>query len=312
MIIQPGQTVADFSTFRPPDVLKAAGYVGWAGYADGTADEPRPSSKCISRPHVKELHDAILGGWLIYENSSTDATRASDDWAYGWERGYRAAGEARFHNYPKDVGYIVAADQDIYAGNVAEAVRFWQGFDAAYSLAFGGVTGVYGDYDLIDALSKLPGRKPVVYWQAAATWWSRLWHISRWIYRLHPLTHFRQYGDKFHIGVDHNVCLRACKAWGPPTPTTPTEDDDMPKIVRMTDGDPAQFVATGKQLTWITDHAERDALVFLGQATLDTDGAPFGWPRAALRNFTLIGDKPAAPSTITPAEFGAHVPAVKR
>ena len=282
MIILPGQTVADASSPKDPAVLKRCGYVAIARYWRNT-----------DAAEVARYHAAGLGVFLIHEWNATDADGGH---AKGLRYGLQARQAADRIDYPDDVGMIACADQDSTPANIDTHVAYMDGFGTTYRTA----QGCYGDRDLIDRV----GAGMAVNWQASAAWWSRLRIGSRWIYPNSPLAHFRQSGDKFHIGVDHNVCLRAVRAWGPPTIPTPTEDD-MPKVIRLDDGDPAQFVATGKQLTWITSRSERDALVFLGQAQLESDGTPFTWPRSALKHFVLVGPVPAKPSTVKATEFGA-------
>lgn len=82
-------------------------------------------------------------------------------------------------------------------------------------------------------------------------------------------------------------------------PTTPPEDD-MPgeaKFVRISDsgqvGDVAQFVLTGKIMTWITSAAEKQKLVFAEAAINDpATGTPFVIPRAELLTYILLGPQP--------------------
>lgn len=69
------------------------------------------------------------------------------------------------------------------------------------------------------------------------------------------------------------------------------------KFVRISDngqvGDVAQFIATGKTMSWIASPEEKAAHLFAGTAINNpATGAPFVVDRAALHNFILVGAQP--------------------
>lgn len=93
----------------------------------------------------------------------------------------------------------------------------------------------------------------------------------------------------------------------PPEVTEPTpEVDDMGKLFKCDDGDPAEFVVSGGCARWVRDPENRKALQFAG---LCASGAPNLCGRAFYKNLTLVGGVPqypanyAGPRTVA-ADFG--------
>lgn len=76
--------------------------------------------------------------------------------------------------------------------------------------------------------------------------------------------------------------------------THPTPEDIMAgeaKYVRPNDGDPKQFIISGKLAAWIVDGAEKAAHVVMGSA-IPTSGTPTLVDRGIFENFILVGPAP--------------------
>lgn len=210
--INPGEFVADALGNPDPVALAWHGYKAIAFYWKNT-----------DRAKLERYWAHGIGTWLIHEWYADDADG-------GYQRGYTYGKQARAAadkiGYPGDVAMICANDKDTTAPTLQTHIDYQRGFDAGY----GQTEGIYADRDVIEAI----GAGYPVNWQCGASWFSKLWVLGKWVYPNSQYAHFRQYGDKFGLGIDHNVCLRECFAWLPNSPDL-TEDDDMPTIYKFTD-----------------------------------------------------------------------------
>lgn len=91
------------------------------------------------------------------------------------------------------------------------------------------------------------------------------------------------------------------------TTPQPSQEDDMARIVRITDPagnwvSPEQFTISGGTIEWITSGERRAALIAAGAARLDANNVPFKLRRSELRWFRLVGTLMPG-STFAESEF---------
>lgn len=115
-------------------------------------------------------------------------------------------------------------------------------------------------------------------------------------------------GDVVHGRLPDVAAAWPVVASKPPVPPTPDpEEDDMAAtVIRVNDGDRAQFAVVGGMARWITSPDERQTLDFLGQTK---PGSLLPVNRADLKAFVLVGPAPdygslPGPYT-TAADFGS-------
>lgn len=214
LAIHPGEFAADAIGNPDPGALVWFGYKAIALYW-----------KDADAAKIARYHAAGLGVWLIQEWRADDA---DGGYQAGFAFGRQSRAAAEKVGYPPDVPMICANDKDTDPASLATHVAFQRGFDAGYAYA----AGIYADRDVIDSI----GAQYPLNWQCGSPWYSKLWWLGQWIYPNSQFAHFRQYGDKFGLGVDHNICLRECVAWLPNQPD-PLEDDDMATIYKFSDAD---------------------------------------------------------------------------
>lgn len=183
--------------FRPTNLsystLKMKGHKFIGRYIDGTVATAKPSAKCITKAELDAITAARLGIVFIFEKSTTRPIPGSVGQAQtnGFADGTAATNDMLFLGIPASTPIIVAAgDTDITASNLDQAVAYWQGFDSTCPHPL----GVYGDYDLLDALKA----SATILWQANARGWSNS--------RLHPSAHVIQ--TSTYNKYDGNLVLR--------------------------------------------------------------------------------------------------------
>lgn len=162
-------------------------------YIDGTISKGNPSWKATSVAEINGLYDAGLGFIPVFELTEKRPFpgTVSAATANGIADGKLAKNDLAILGYPSDGPVLCAAgDTDVTNLNVDQAVAYYKGFKSQLT----NPCGVYGDYDLIDALK---GICPIL-WQANAPGWSN--------FKIHPLAHVLQL--RTYLGYDPNIVLR--------------------------------------------------------------------------------------------------------
>lgn len=151
----------DYSAgFPGAAAIKQAGYAGavrYIGYPD--------RRKCTTGGELVDFRNNKIGMALVHESSA-------DDWRGGYGAGVTNGRKARDHAnrilFPADRPIYMAVDQDVVAsGEFATMIEYLRG--AGASLGGPGVTGVYGEADVVDR-ARAAGVASW-FWQTAA--WSR-------------------------------------------------------------------------------------------------------------------------------------------
>jgi peptidoglycan hydrolase-like protein with peptidoglycan-binding domain len=189
------------------DSLKTKGHKFIARYINGTAHTSKPSYKCINKTEMSQILASGLGLILIFEKTATRAIPGSIALAkqYGIQDATEAASDIAYLGYPSDAFLIVAAgDTDITSSNVYQAVAYWTAFNDNIS----NPCGVYGDYELINALA---GSECSLFSQTNAAGWSKG--------RISPYTHLLQ--TSTFNGYDGNIVLRPTSIYGLSANATP-------------------------------------------------------------------------------------------
>lgn len=209
----------DYATPLEPAKVAELGYAFVARYING-----KPTWWKVLTPGERDaLHAAGLGIVLVWE---TGATRPLAGTIAGTRDGQLATLDADRLGYPKSMPIVVAVDIDTTTTNAAAVLAYWRAFRDACSHP----VGVYGDWDVIDAI----GGESALNWQANARWWSRDAvndPMAKKPLRVHPLTHMRQEDQQTIPGVgtlDPNTCRREFVAWHP---TINQEDNDVSSYV---------------------------------------------------------------------------------
>lgn len=153
--------VLDYSVgFPGAEAIKSAGYDGAVRYI-GFPDR----RKCTNRGELNDFSANQLGMALVFENNTSD-------WRYGFTQGQASARRARDHanaiGFPADRPIYMAVDRVVAtSGEFATMVEYLRG--ANTSLGGPGLTGVYGEADVIDRARD--AGVAAWFWQTAA--WSR-------------------------------------------------------------------------------------------------------------------------------------------
>lgn len=232
MLITAGQKGADYASRLNPRSVAALGYRFVVRYINGTADH----WKVITPQERDAIHAAGLGLMLVWE---TTANRPLAGAQGGRIDGARARADLIRLGCPPNVAVLAAVDIDVEPANLRTVVAYLEAFRAAVRWP----CGVYGDFDVIDAVKGWS----VVNWQANARWWSR--HPGTapdTPLRVHPAAHMRQYlPETTPAGqLDPNVCLRPVRFWHPTPTPDPEESDEMRyALVEIDDPSTAVFVA---------------------------------------------------------------------
>jgi hypothetical protein len=210
-VIGVGSRIADYAS---PNIslidLKAKGYVGVVRYINGDTGKGKKHWKIITTPERDAIVRMGLGLLLVFEKSA-------DTWKGGYSAGLRdgkeAAVDVTLLRYDGPV--LVAYDSDVVEASRTTAVAYWRGFRAG--LSTGNPVGVYGDFDLFDALQN-EGNPPSIYWQANAAAWSWKWLKGVFVKRIHPQTHVMQLRSvNITSGsIDPNDVLRPITMWDGP------------------------------------------------------------------------------------------------
>lgn len=170
-----------------------------ARYINGTVSSSKPNGKCITKDEMNRILNVGLGVILIFEKSVDRAVPGTVAQATknGLQDALEAAKDIAFLGYPTNAPVIVAAgDTDIISvdfgktkANLSQAVAYF----TAFKNNIANPCGVYGDYDLIDALKT----QAAILWQANAPGWS---------FDNHPSAHVLQ--TRTYNRYDGNIVLR--------------------------------------------------------------------------------------------------------
>lgn len=220
MVASPGQKGADYAARLDPAKVAALGYRFVVRYINGSTDH----WKVLTPRERDAIHAAGLGLMCVWE---TTASRPLSGAAGGRQDGWRAAVDLDRLGCPRNIAVLAAVDIDVTAANLRQVVAYLEGFRDAV----GRPAGVYGDFDVIDAVKGWSA----VNWQANARWWSR--HPNSppdTPLRVHPAAHMRQYLPTTTPAgeLDPNVCLRPVRFWHPNPPTPPSKDDNVKTLQR--------------------------------------------------------------------------------
>lgn len=153
--------VLDYSTgFPGAAAIKKAGYVGAVRYI-GFPDR----GKCTNRGEFADFADHQLGIALVFE---ANAARWREGFSAGEVDGRRGRDHSNTVGFPADRPIYMAIDQDVVrSGEFATMVEYLRG--AGSTLGGVGVTGVYGEADVVDRARQAGVAS--YFWQTAA--WSR-------------------------------------------------------------------------------------------------------------------------------------------
>lgn len=187
--------------------LRLKGHKFVSRYIDGTTRSSKPSYKSIRKTEMSQILASGLGLLLLFEKNATRAIPGSTALAaqYGVQDATEASLDLAYLNYPISAPLIVVAgDTDITLSNVGQAVAYWNAFNGAIS----NPCGVYGDYELLNALA---GSECSIFCQANAAGWSGG--------KISPYTHLLQ--TSTFNGYDGNIVLRPTSIYGLSTNATP-------------------------------------------------------------------------------------------
>lgn len=228
MMILPGMRGADYASPLNPAKVAALGYRFVVRYINGSVNR----WKVLTDQERAAIHSAGLGLMLVWETKADRPLSGRDG---GLIDGQRARADLKRLGCPEDVAVLAAVDIDATTSNLRVIVDYLEAFRDASRWP----TGVYGDWDVINAVQGWSACN----WQANARWWSR--HNSDPIkapLRVHPAAHMRQYlPEQTSAGtLDPNTCLRPVRFWHP----TPEEDDGMRTVlIEITGPSTAVFLA---------------------------------------------------------------------
>ena len=213
LTVRAGDVVADFAT---PLTLTAAdckrlGIKGVIRYIDGSEQRVgKLSWKSASKGELAHYHKGGIATMLVFERSTT---RHLGGAVAGAEDGKLARESAKALGYPTSETILIAFDTDVTSRDTKAAVDYFNAFRKACLYP----VGVYGDYQVIDAVK---GLGSVCNIQPNAAGWSGFWVFKKFFARTHPAAHALQQSQR--NGYDPNNVLRPFAMWlGPPPPAPP-------------------------------------------------------------------------------------------
>lgn len=172
---------ADFLAHVDPAQLKAQGVEFVGVYLKNT-----------SAGVVKAYHDAGLSVLMIHQSGYEG--RGANPALAGHQHGLQANQQATALGYPKGAPIVAASmgDYDNTTSTLPGSIAYWKAFADACDWP----CGAYGDWDLLEAIDKLPIRyHGVCNVQAAAKAWSYDWLRMKWK-GIHPTAHVQQFPSK--------------------------------------------------------------------------------------------------------------------
>jgi hypothetical protein len=194
--------VLDYSAgFPGAQAIRTAGYAGAVRYI-GFPDR----RKCTNAGELVDFTANGIGMALVYEDTLTD-------WRGGYARGQSSARRARDHanaiGFPADRPIYMAIDQDVVtATEFTTMLDYLRG--ASTSLGGAGLTGVYGEADVIDRARNA----------GAATWY---WQTAAWSQGRRTAAHlFQNVGTVYVGGIGCDVNDVLSPDWG-----QHNEEDDV-------------------------------------------------------------------------------------